>query len=135
MSECFRKGVRNDTPLKSLIKRSVREAMTALSIKSKLAAGFCCCLLLFSAVCSYLLQFVSQHESKMTQKASQPLQNGPRNSPGGPKMPSWGLKKTALERQNSSPRRPWMPSDTPLDSKSEKSIPFWSLFVHCGYPK
>ena len=98
------------------------------------AAGFCCCLLLISAVCSYLLQFASQHESKMTQKASQPLQNGPRNSPGDPKMPSWGLKKTAQERQNSSPRRPWMPSDTPLDSKSEKSIPFWSLFVDWGYP-
>ena len=52
-------------------------------------------------------------------------------------MPSWGLKKTALERQNSSPRRPWMPSDTPLDSKSEKSIPFWSLFgpffLYFGY--
>ena len=99
------------------------------------AAGFCCCLLLFSAVCSYLLQFASQHESKMTQKAPQPLQNGPRNSPGGPKMPSWGLKKTALERQNSSPRRPWMPSDTPSASKSEKSISFWSLFVDFGSPK
>ena len=49
-------------------------------------------------------------------------------------MPSWELKKTALERQNSSPRRPWMPSHTPLDSKSEKSIPFWSLFVDWGYP-
>ena len=50
-------------------------------------------------------------------------------------MPSWGLKKTALERQNSSPRRPWMPPDTPLDSKSEKSIPFWYLFVDFGCPK
>ena len=50
-------------------------------------------------------------------------------------MPPWELKKTALERQNSFPRSPWMPSDTPLDSKSEKNIPFWSLFVDFGCPK
>ena len=99
------------------------------------AAGFCCCLRLFSAVCSYLLLFASQHESKIVQNASQPPQNGPRESPGSPKMPSWGLKKTAQERQNSSPRRPRMPSDTPSGSKSEKSRPFWSLFVDFGSPK
>ena len=99
------------------------------------AAGFCCCLLLFSAVCFYFLPFASQHDSKIVEKASQASQNGPRESPGSPKMPSWGLKKTALERQKSSPRRPWMPSDTPSDTKSEKSHPFWSLFVDLGSQK
>ena len=102
------------------------------------AAGFCCCLLLFSAVCSYLLLFASQHESKMAQKASQPPQNGPRNSPGVLKCPP-GASKSPPRSVKIRPRGVPGCLQTPLRPASLKKIaivgPFLSILGLQNYKK
>ena len=66
-------------------------------------------------------------------------QNGPSKSQECPKMLSWGPRigpgtsqETPKAPQRSSPERPRDPQETPLDSKSQKSLDFWSLIARSG---